>query len=36
VCPTPALGEHNDYVFKEILELPEDEIAKLVEAGILA
>jgi crotonobetainyl-CoA:carnitine CoA-transferase CaiB-like acyl-CoA transferase len=34
-CPTPTLGQHNDYVFKEILKLPEDEIARLVEAGIL-
>jgi len=33
--PTPQLGEHNDYVFKQIMRLPDDEIARLVEAGIL-
>ena len=32
---TPALGEHNDYVFLELLELPDDEIARLKEAGVL-
>ncbi len=35
VCPTPALGEHNDAVFKDIMKLGDEEIAKLVEAGIL-
>jgi crotonobetainyl-CoA:carnitine CoA-transferase CaiB-like acyl-CoA transferase len=34
-CPTPTLGEHNDYVFKEILKLSDEEVAKLTEAGIL-
>jgi crotonobetainyl-CoA:carnitine CoA-transferase CaiB-like acyl-CoA transferase len=35
ICPTPALGEHNDYVFKEILKLSDEEITRLTEAGIL-
>jgi len=32
---TPALGENNDYVFKELVELNEDEIASLTEKGVL-
>ncbi|MEE8418739.1 MAG: CoA transferase [Dehalococcoidales bacterium] len=31
----PLLGEHNEYVFKEILGLPEDEFEKLVQAGVI-
>jgi formyl-CoA transferase len=27
--PAPSLGEHNHYVFSELLGLSEDEIAKL-------
>jgi len=33
--PCPQLGEHNDYVFKELLELEDDEIAALQEAKVL-
>lgn len=33
--PTPRLGEHNDYVFGELLGLDEAEVARLVEAGVL-
>lgn len=29
--PSPALGEHNDYVFREVLNLSEEEIARLQE-----
>ncbi|MDO8490759.1 MAG: CoA transferase [Dehalococcoidia bacterium] len=33
--PGPALGEHNEYVFKELLHLTDDEVADgLVEGGI--
>ncbi|MDP6978070.1 MAG: CoA transferase [Myxococcota bacterium] len=32
---TPTLGENNDYVFKELLELGDDEIARLVEESVL-
>jgi crotonobetainyl-CoA:carnitine CoA-transferase CaiB-like acyl-CoA transferase len=35
VRPTPALGEHNDYVFGELLGLDRAEIARLQEAGVL-
>ncbi len=31
----PLLGEHNDYVFKEILGMSDEEIAELVIAGAL-
>jgi crotonobetainyl-CoA:carnitine CoA-transferase CaiB-like acyl-CoA transferase len=30
--PAPLLGEHNQYVFGELLGLPEAEIRRLVEA----
>jgi crotonobetainyl-CoA:carnitine CoA-transferase CaiB-like acyl-CoA transferase len=33
--PTPKLGEHNDYVFKELLELDDQEIERLQEEGVL-
>jgi crotonobetainyl-CoA:carnitine CoA-transferase CaiB-like acyl-CoA transferase len=33
--PCPQLGEHNDAIFRDVMGLPEDEIARLVEAGIL-
>jgi len=33
--PTPTLGEHNDYVCKEILGLSEEEIADLQEKEVL-
>jgi crotonobetainyl-CoA:carnitine CoA-transferase CaiB-like acyl-CoA transferase len=32
--PAPLLGEHNDYVFKELLRLREAEVADLAEAGV--
>ncbi|MEX2032796.1 MAG: CoA transferase, partial [Dehalococcoidia bacterium] len=34
--PTPTLGEHNDYVLKDILGMSDDEVASLVAAGIVA
>lgn len=33
--PCPGLGEQNDYVFKELLELGDDEIAALQEGKVL-
>jgi crotonobetainyl-CoA:carnitine CoA-transferase CaiB-like acyl-CoA transferase len=33
-CP-PLLGEHNDYVFGDLLGLPADEIARLKEAKVI-
>ena len=33
--PAPLLGEHNDYVFKELLGLSEAEIAKLTEQKVI-
>jgi benzylsuccinate CoA-transferase BbsF subunit len=33
--PAPLLGEHNQYVFGELLGLPEAEIQRLVEAGAI-
>ena len=33
--PAPQLGEHNDYVFGELLNLPEDEVQRLMEAGVI-
>jgi benzylsuccinate CoA-transferase BbsF subunit len=35
VRPTPKLGENNDYVFRELLELGDDEIERLREEGVL-
>jgi benzylsuccinate CoA-transferase BbsF subunit len=31
----PLLGEHNEYVIKEILGLPDDEYAHLVKEGVI-
>jgi benzylsuccinate CoA-transferase BbsF subunit len=33
--PAPCLGQHNEYVLKEILEMSDDEIADLLVAGAL-
>lgn len=33
--PAPLLGQHNDYVFGEILDLSEEEIARLEEEKVL-
>jgi benzylsuccinate CoA-transferase BbsF subunit len=33
--PAPALGQHNDYVFGELLGMPKDEIARLVEEQVI-
>ncbi|UCD83282.1 MAG: CoA transferase, partial [Deltaproteobacteria bacterium] len=33
--PTPRVGEHNDYIFKEILGMPEDEIKQLTEKNVI-
>jgi crotonobetainyl-CoA:carnitine CoA-transferase CaiB-like acyl-CoA transferase len=35
VRTTPKLGEHNDYVFRELLGLDDDTVARLVEDGVL-
>jgi crotonobetainyl-CoA:carnitine CoA-transferase CaiB-like acyl-CoA transferase len=35
VRPTPTLGENNDYVFRELLELGDDEIERLQKEGVL-
>jgi len=35
VRPTPALGEHNDYVFRELLGLTDEEIERMTRAGVL-
>ena len=32
---TPKLGEHNDYVFRELLGLDDDAVARLVGEGVL-
>lgn len=34
--PSPCLGEHNDYVYKEILKLSEAEIAQLKEQQVIS
>lgn len=34
--PTPLLGEHNDYVFGEILQMTPEEIRKLSEDGVIS
>jgi benzylsuccinate CoA-transferase BbsF subunit len=34
--PAPCLGEHNDYVYKEILGMSEQEVAELAEEGIIS
>jgi len=33
--PAPCLGQHNDYVFRELLGLTDKEMAELQEAGII-
>lgn len=32
--PAPLLGEHNDYVFSELLGISQDEITRLTEEGV--
>src|SRR3990172_728766 len=34
--PAPGFGEHNSYVLRDLLRLPEDRIAELYAAGITA
>ena len=34
--PAPCLGEHNDYVYKEILGMSEQEVAELAGEGIIS
>jgi len=31
----PSIGEHNDYVFRELLKMPEEEIARLQEEQVI-
>ncbi|AMN47579.1 hypothetical protein ACG33_10810 [Steroidobacter denitrificans] len=33
--PTPAMGEHNDYVYRSLLDLDEDTITRLKDAQVL-
>ena len=33
--PSPLKGQHNDYVFGEVLGLPQDEIDRLVASGAI-
>jgi len=33
--PAPRLGEHNDYVFRELLGLTKEEIERLIENKII-
>ena len=33
--PAPCLGEHNEYVFKELLGMSDDDIADLLIAGVI-
>jgi len=32
---SPLLGEHNDYVFKDILGLSDEEVAQLITDGVI-
>lgn len=32
--PAPCLGQHNEYVYKELLEISEDEFAQLMAEGV--
>ena len=32
--PAPMLGQHNDYVFRELLGLSEDELASMEAEGV--
>jgi crotonobetainyl-CoA:carnitine CoA-transferase CaiB-like acyl-CoA transferase len=34
--PAPGFGQHNSYVLRELLQLPEAEIEALYEAGVTA
>ena len=34
--PSPCLGEHNDYVFGELLRIPKEEIEQLKADGVIA
>jgi crotonobetainyl-CoA:carnitine CoA-transferase CaiB-like acyl-CoA transferase len=34
--PAPLLGQDNEYVFGELLGLPQDELARLADAGVLS
>lgn len=34
--PAPCLGEHNDYVYREIIGMSEEEVAELAEEGIIS
>lgn len=33
--PAPLLGQHNDYVFKELRHLPEGRITELTENQVI-
>ena len=33
--PAPCLGQHNEYVFREILGMSDDEIANLLAEGVI-
>ena len=33
--PSPLLGEHNEYVFKELIGMNDDELGALVAEGVL-
>ncbi|HEX2171132.1 MAG TPA: CoA transferase, partial [Dehalococcoidia bacterium] len=33
--PAPTLGQHNDYVLRELLGLPDEEVGRLAERGVL-
>jgi len=33
--PPPCLGEHNDYVFKDVIGMADDEIAGLTAKGTI-
>ncbi len=35
VRPGPMIGQDNDYVFRELLELPEDRYRDLIEREII-
>jgi crotonobetainyl-CoA:carnitine CoA-transferase CaiB-like acyl-CoA transferase len=35
IARAPLLGEHNEYVFKEILGMPDDEFDKLVKEEVI-
>jgi benzylsuccinate CoA-transferase BbsF subunit len=34
-CPAPSIGQDNDYVFKEVLRLPDDEYARLINEKVI-